>query len=68
MPAIAYDMEGAGEATGHSKDVIRRAVRAGDLPVHYPTSKPVILADDLRAWIERSPSESPTERAARGVK
>lgn len=56
---ISYDYDQAAQATGHSKDVIRRAVNAGDLPVRYPTSKPVIRAADLQAWIDRAPTERP---------
>jgi hypothetical protein len=60
---VSFDVFGAGNASGVSVDVIRRAVRAGDLPVHYPAidgrqvNKPLILADDLRAWVERGKNE-----------
>jgi hypothetical protein len=60
---VSFDVFGAGNASGVSVDVIRRAVRAGDLPVHYPNvngrqvNKPLILADDLRAWVERGKTE-----------
>jgi hypothetical protein len=60
---VSFDVFGAGAASGVSVDVIRRAVRAGDLPVHYPNvngrqvNKPLILADDLRAWVERGKTE-----------
>lgn len=57
---VSYSIQGAAEASGVSPDTIRRAVRAGDLAVHYPTSRPVILRDELEAWIKASP----TERAA----
>ena len=57
---IAYDVKGAAEATGHSVDVVRRAIRSGELTPRYPTSKPVILADDLRRWV----ASAPTERAS----
>jgi len=58
--AVSYDVQGAAAATGMSVDVIRRAIRTGDLTAHYPTSKPLILADDLRAWV----TAAPTERSA----
>lgn len=57
---ISVDYHGAAEMTGHSVDVIRRAVRAGDLVPRYPTSKPVLLVEDLRAWVTRSPTEKKT--------
>jgi hypothetical protein len=56
---IAYTYADAAEATGVSIDVIRRAVRAGDLVPAYPTTRPVLLADDLRDWLRACPSESP---------
>ena len=55
--AVSYDISGAALASGVSTDVIRRAVNAGDLPTHYPevdgrqVNKPLILVDDLRAWV-----------------
>lgn len=57
---IAYTIPGAAEASGVSPDVIRRAIRAGNLTARYPTSRPVVLADDLRAWL----ASTPTERTA----
>lgn len=64
---VAFDYEGAAAATGLSRDVIARAVRAGDLKAHYPEvdgrqiAKPVIDADDLREWVRRGK----TQRTAR---
>lgn len=63
---VSFDYDGASAATGISADVIRRAVRAGDLEVHYPavdgraTAKPLILADDLREWVARGKTERET--------
>lgn len=60
---VAFDAFGAAAASGLSVDVIRRAVRSGDLPSHYPevdgrqVAKPLVLADDLRAWVERGKTE-----------
>lgn len=54
---ISVDYHGAAEMTGHSVDVIRRAVRAGHLVPRYPTAKPVLLVEDVRAWITSSPTE-----------
>lgn len=60
--AISYDYEGAGAATGYSARTIQRAVRAGDLTVHYPAGKPVVLAVDLEEWVRRAPTTPPSER------
>jgi len=56
-PAVSYSVKGAAEATGMSQDVIRNAIRAGALVAHYPTSKPLILATDLTAWVTGAPTE-----------
>lgn len=60
LPQISYPLADAAKATGYSESTIRRAVASGDLVVHYPAGKPVILADDLRAWV----ANAPTERAS----
>ncbi|GII98358.1 hypothetical protein CLV28_0683 [Sediminihabitans luteus] len=60
---VSFDYAGAAAATGCSRDVIQRAVRAGDLPAHYPKiagraiAKPLIDADDLRAWVRAGDAE-----------
>jgi hypothetical protein len=56
MNRISYTYAEAAEACGVSKDVIRGAVRRGDLVAHYPTARPVILADDLRDWMTATPT------------
>lgn len=55
----SFEYHDAAAHVGVSVDVIRRAVRAGDLTPRYPTSKPVIRAADLQAWIDRAPTEKP---------
>lgn len=62
MTVISLTLDGAAAATGMSVDVIRRAIRGGQLIAHYPTTKPVILVDELHAWIASSPTESVAER------
>lgn len=53
---ITYDVASASEATGVSPDVIRRAIRAGDLAATSPRvdgraiSKPLIPAAELERW------------------
>lgn len=58
MTAVrSYSYAGAAQATGYSIDVIKRAVRAGDLRTVTPKvagrhlSKPVILAAELERWL-----------------
>ena len=55
----AYTIAGAAEAYGVSTDTLRSHIKAGNLAVKYPSSKPVIAADELEAWFEALPSEAP---------
>lgn len=57
---VSYPIRDAAAATGYSESTIRRAIASGDLVVHYPADRPVILAEDLRAWV----ASAPTERAS----
>ena len=54
---VSYSIPEAAEATGVSIDTIKRAIRAGRLVARYPTSRGVLLCDELRDWIENSPTE-----------
>jgi excisionase family DNA binding protein len=49
---LAVTIQEAAESCGVSVDVIRRAIRSGDLPASYPTSRPVVMVSDLSAWLE----------------
>lgn len=53
---ISATIPQAAEMVGLSADVIRRAIRSGELVPRYPTSRPVILLADLRAWVESAPT------------
>lgn len=59
LVAEAYSYETASIVTGVSQDILRRAVRAGDIAVSRPEvdgrpiSKPLIPRAELHAWIER---------------
>ena len=54
---LAFTINEAAEATGFSEETIRRAVRAGDLPVRKPkingkkVNRLVSLASDIEAWL-----------------
>jgi len=56
----AYTIADAAAAYGVSQDTLRRAIRRNDLAVKYPTSKPVIAAEELASWFAALPSEPPT--------
>lgn len=57
MNKLAYTYEEAGEATGYSGTVIKRAVRDGDLSPSYANAKPVIREEELRRWLASLPAE-----------
>ncbi|MFD2792550.1 hypothetical protein ACFS27_03215 [Promicromonospora vindobonensis] len=63
ITAVSYSIDTASAATGVSRDVVQRAMRSGDLVVHYPNvsgkqvGKPLILAEDLRAWVAAGKTE-----------
>ncbi|CCH77754.1 hypothetical protein BN12_220032 [Nostocoides japonicum T1-X7] len=63
MQPISLDYNGASAATGYSADVIRRAVRAGDLIPRYvsvdgkTSTKPVIEYDELLRWVRAGATE-----------
>lgn len=67
LPAapVSYDTAGAAAAAGVSVDIIKRALRAGDLEARYPTvggrtiAKPLIPVDELRRWVEAGVTERP---------
>lgn len=54
---IAYTIPDAAEACGVSETVLKEAITAGDITRRYPTSKPVIEADELREWVKSLPLE-----------
>ena len=51
-PKMAYTVQKAAAATGVSPDVIRRAIRSGNLAASYPSNRPVIPAVELASWLE----------------
>lgn len=53
---LAYTIAEAAEACGVSEPIIRRAIRKGDLVPRYPTSRPVIPADELADWLKTLPT------------
>lgn len=59
MSKLAYTYEEAAQAIGVSVQSLRRAVDRHDLLVRYVGSKPVIPAEDLKAWFDTLPTEAP---------
>lgn len=58
MNAIAVNLADASAMAGISLRTLRRAIDAKEIPVRYVTPRrPVVLIDDLRAWIEAAPTE-----------
>ena len=63
LTPVSFSYETAALATGLSTDVIRRAVRMGDLAVKYPQiegkalAKPVIERAELERWIAAGKDE-----------
>lgn len=55
---LAYSIPEAAEAAGVSETTIRRAYRSGALKRRFVTAKPVILREDLEAWIKAAPTEA----------
>ena len=55
----AYTIAGAAEEYSVSTDTLRAHIKAGNLAVKYPSSKPVIAAEELDAWFAALPSEAP---------
>lgn len=54
---VAYTVDEAADTVGVSAMTIRRALSSGALEAHYPTKRPLILRDDLIAWIQSAPTE-----------
>ena len=53
----AYTVQEAAKAYGVSTDTIRSSIKRGDLVAKYPTSRPIIGAEEMRSWFEALPSE-----------
>lgn len=56
-PKQAYTVQSAAKAYDVSMDTIRAAIKRGDLVAKYPTSRPIIGADEMRAWFDALPTE-----------
>jgi hypothetical protein len=54
---VSLNTEAAATATGLSQRSIENAIRRGELIAHYPTSRPLVLLEDLDAWVRSAPTE-----------
>jgi hypothetical protein len=54
---VSLGIDEAARLSGLSRASIERALRSGELIAHYPTARPLILVEDLRAWIEAAPTQ-----------
>lgn len=54
---LAYNLNEAAAATGYSTSTLRIAIRRHDLIARYANTRPVILAEELRDWLESLPTE-----------
>jgi hypothetical protein len=52
---IAYTIQQAADVCGLDHQVIRKAINSGQLTAKYPTSRPVIMRDDLILWMTNLP-------------
>ena len=53
---LAYSIEEATEAANTGKTALYEALGSGELPAHKRGRRTLILAADLRAWLERLPA------------
>lgn len=54
---LAYSIPEAAEIASTSVSVLRRKIAANDLTVKYIGAKPVVLAEELKAWLEALPDQ-----------
>lgn len=54
-----YTIPEAAAVASVGESTLRAAIKRGDLPQRYPSTRPVILASDLDNWLESLPTEAP---------
>lgn len=59
---LSYTLAEVSEVTGIGLTTVKAAVKNGDLEAHYPTSKAVIMRDELEAWLKSLPTSSPFKK------
>lgn len=61
-PELRVTLDRAAELTGLSVETFRTWIRAKQLTVRYPTSKPMILMSEVHALMEGAPASRGRER------
>lgn len=56
---LAYSIPEAAEAVGLSERTLRDAIKDSRIAVRYMNTKAIIRREDLEAYIDKLPSESP---------
>ena len=56
---LAYGINTGAEAAAVKRDTIYRAIARGELTARKIGSRTVILAEDLRGWLESRPTKRP---------
>ncbi|GAA3810808.1 hypothetical protein CSO01_20770 [Cellulomonas soli] len=56
-PPLAFPLPAAARHAGISIRTLRYAIARGEIAVHRPSSRPVVLATDLQAWLEGAPAD-----------
>ena len=62
MEKLAYRIPEAVQVASVSKTKLYEAMNSGTLPAHKHGSRTVIMADDLRAWLQALPNYKPEEK------
>lgn len=62
MNKIAYTITEAAEMVGYSERTLKQAIADGHLAPRYANSKAIIRHEDLAAWVDRLPAESPSTK------
>lgn len=56
---ISYAIAELPQVTGIGLTTIKAAIARGDLQVHYPTSKGVVMRSEVEAWVASLSTVSP---------
>lgn len=63
LDKLSYSLASLADATDLSVDSIQKAIKKDELVASYFGSKPIILRDEARRWLDSLPNDKP-ERAA----
>jgi len=60
--SLAVAPDTAAALVGLPRAAMDREISRAHIPVHYVGAEPLILVDDLRAWLTSLPTEPPARR------